>query len=116
MQTLPNASSRNFFKWQKVGQSVDIVVTQAPVFDKPNSFGGTDSFLLGQDAEGNVQQVPLTFNPREKIRVIADRVIPLKTRFILTFTGTTPIKGKAPLKNFDVQVDGLGEEGDASFP
>ena len=95
MQTLPDTNGRTFFKWKSVGDTVDIVVTEAPVFDKPNQFGSKDSYLLGQNAEGETLQVPLPVNAKGKVQGIADLIIPGKTRFVLKFTGTVPIKGKA---------------------
>ena len=68
MQTLPDTNGRTFFKWKSVGDTVDIVVTEAPVFDKPNQFGSKDSFLLGQNAEGETLQVPLPVNAKGKVQ------------------------------------------------
>ena len=100
-----------FHKWDRVGMKLDVVITDAPVYDKPNQFGGTDNFFRGVYAgtEDKVQ-VPMPYDLRKKVQLVGDSIVLGQTRFVITYTGTKPMKGKAPLKLFDVDVEGLKDE------
>jgi hypothetical protein len=108
-QQLYNPDSLTFYKWEKVGQSITIVVEGEPVLDRPNSFGSKDSFIIGRDADGNRVQVPLTTDAKARIKPVVDLLVGGITTLTLTFTGTRAIKGKSPLKLFSVEADGLKE-------
>jgi hypothetical protein len=99
-----------FWKWDTKGQSLDVVITEAPVYGRPNSFGGTDNFFRGviSGTEDKVQ-VNMPYDLREKVKTIEESIEYGTTRLVITFTGTKPMKGKAPLKLFDVDAEGLKE-------
>lgn len=109
MQTIERQSSVEFFKWQTVGTELDVTVTELPVYDRPNQFGGKDHFFRGETAEGQVVQVPMPFDLKAKVSQVHESIVPGQTRFVIKFTGTRPIKGKAPMKLFSVGVEGLKE-------
>jgi hypothetical protein len=108
-QQLNNPDALTFYKWEKVGQSITVVIEGEPVFDKPNSFGSKDSFIIGRDSEGNRVQVPLTTDAKARIKPVLELLVDGITTLTLTFTGTRAIKGKSPLKLFTVEADGLKE-------
>jgi len=99
-----------FWKWDTKGQSLDVVITDAPVYGKQNTFGGTDNYFRGviSGTEEKVQ-VNMPYDLREKVKQIEESIEYGVTRFTITFTGTKPMKGKAPLKLFDVDAEGLKE-------
>jgi hypothetical protein len=51
----------------------------------------------------------MTYDLLKKFQQVEESIEYGRTRFIITYTGTKPMKGKAPLKLFDVQDDGLKE-------
>lgn len=108
METLENPNKLTFLKWQKVGDELDVTITEAPVFDKPNQFGSKDSSFRAviTGTEDRVQ-VPMPVDLKEKVKGIADRIALGETRLVIKYTGTKPMKGKAPMKVFDVKVEGL---------
>lgn len=109
-QQLTRPDALTFHKWDEVGQTLDFIADGEPVFDRPNQFGSKDSFIRGIiEADGSQVQVPMTYDFAHKVRPIADLILPGVTKFSVRFTGTKPIKGKAPMKLYDVEVEGLKE-------
>lgn len=100
-----------FHKWDTKGQQIDVTITDDAVLGKANQFGGVDNYFRAvyTGTEDKVQ-VPMPYDLLKKFELVQDSVILGKTRFMITFTGTKPMKGKAPLKLFDVDVEGLKEE------
>lgn len=110
MQTIDRPSSLTFHKWETKGQSIDVVIREAPVYDKPNSFGGSDNYFRGTiHGTDDKVQVNMPFDLREKVKQVEESIEYGKTRFLITYIGSKPMKGKAPLKLFDVQAEGLKE-------
>jgi hypothetical protein len=99
-----------FHKWDTKGQSLDVVIDSAPVYEKENSFGGKDYYFRGHvTGTDDKIQVNMPYDLREKVKVVEESIEYGKTRFVITFTGTKPMKGKAPLKLFDVEAFELKE-------
>lgn len=112
MQTIERKSNITFHKWNKVGDTLDVIVKDEAVFDKPNQFGGKDSYFRGViTGTEDAVQVNMPYDLRSKYEQVQDGVVLGQTRFIIRYAGTKPMKGKAPLKLFDVQVEGLAGEG-----
>lgn len=110
MQTIERQNNLTFHKWDTKGQEIDVVIDEQPVYNKANSFGGTDNFFRGRvyGTESRIQ-VNLPYDLKEKIKQVEESIEYGVTRFVIKFTGTKPMKGKAPLKLFDVQAEGLKE-------
>lgn len=115
MARIERKQDLTFHKWDTKGQTIKVVQTDDAVLGRANDFGGEDYFFRGVFAgtEDRVQ-VPMPYDLRKKYEQVADRVVPGETVWTITFTGTKPMKGKAPLKLFDVDVEGLKAE-DAPF-
>jgi hypothetical protein len=108
MQTIERQDGITFHKWNKVGDTVDVTITEAAVLDKPNQFGGKDNYFRGVITGTDDRiQVPMPYDLLKKFELVQESVILGETRFVITFEGTKPMKGKAPLKLFKVDVDGL---------
>ncbi len=107
-----------FHKWSKVGTKLDVVIAEEAVLGRANQFGGVDNFFRGVYAgtEDRVQ-VPMPYDLLKKFEQVSEGIVLGTTRFIITFTGTKPMAGKAPLKLFDVDVEGLsGDAGGVEIP
>lgn len=109
METIERKDALTFHKWNSKGQTIDVVVTEAPVFDKLNDFNSEDNYFRGvlTGTEDRIQ-VNMPYDLKQKVRPIKERIKFGETRFIITWTDTKPMKkGKAPMKIFDVQAEGL---------
>jgi hypothetical protein len=111
MARIERKQELEFLKWDEKGKAIDVVITNDAVLGKPNDFGGTDNFFRAvyTGTEDKVQ-VPMPYDLLKKFEQVQESVVLGQTRFLITFTGTKPMKGKAPLKLFDVDVEGLKEE------
>lgn len=110
METIDRKNALTFHKWDTKGQTLDVIITEAPVYDKPNSFGSKDSYFRGIiTGTDDKVQVPMTYDLREKIKQVEESVVLGTTRFVITWDSVKPMKGKAPLKLFIVQAEGLKE-------
>ena len=111
LQPVNRKNDLTFHKWDEKGQELDVTITDEPVMGVENQFGGKDYFFRGvkTGTEDRVQ-VPMPYDLRSKFEQVQDGVVLGQTRFVIAFTGTKPMKGKAPLKLFDVSVEGLKEE------
>lgn len=109
-QKLERQNAITFWKWDTKGQNLKVVVDEAPIYEKPNTFGGEDNYFRGRIAgtEDKVQ-VNMPYDLREKVKNAQESFEYGVTTLDITFTGTKPMKGKAPLKLFDVEADGLKE-------
>jgi hypothetical protein len=111
MQTIERKNDLTFHKWDTKGQEVDVVITDEPVMGQANQFGGEDYFFRGviTGTEDRIQ-VNMPYDLRKKFELVQDSVVLGQTRFVIKYTGTKPMKGKAPLKLFDGAVEGLKDE------
>jgi hypothetical protein len=118
MQTIERKNDLTFNKWDKVGKSLDVVITDEAVLGKQNQFGGEDNYFRGViSGTDDKVQVNMPHDLLKKFELVQDAVVLGQTRFVITYTGSKPMKGKAPLKLFDVQVEGLaGESASAPGP
>lgn len=111
MQTIERPDSLTFHKWDSKGQSIDVTITEPAVLGKQNQFGGVDNYFRGviTGTEDRIQ-VPMTYDLLKKFELVQESIVLGQTRFIITFTGTKAMKGKAPLKLFEMKVDGLKDD------
>ena len=111
MQKVERPNDLTFHKWDAVGSTVDVVITDAPVYDKPNSLGGKDNYFRAvvTGTEDRIQ-VPMPYDLKKKVQVIEESIVYGKTRLVIAFIATKPLPGRSALKVFDVQVEGLKDE------
>src|SRR5690242_12868079 len=106
-EEVQGSAGRTFYKWDTQGQELMVCITDAPVLDRPNSFGGKDNFFLGTTEAGDKIQVPLPVDLKAKVLNVLDRINYGTTVFQITWVDSKKVKGKAPMKVFRVMADYL---------
>jgi hypothetical protein len=111
MARIERKSELEFLKWSEKGQEVDVIIVEEAVLGKANQFGGVDNYFRAvyTGTEDKVQ-INMPYDLLKKYEQVAESIVLGQTRFIIKFTGTRPIKGKAPMKLFDVDVEALRDE------